>query len=159
MSPVLRLRAMTDDELPGFLEQVAQMYADEQSRLGFGSPAEALAEARAGNAELLPQGLHTPGQLILVAEDDGGPVGELWIQTAHPRGRPDTAWINDIEIRAERRGEGLGRALLAAAEQRVRELGIGGLGLNVHGANTVARRLYESSGYEVDTMQMRKPLA
>ena len=32
------------------------------------------------------------------------------------------------------------------------------LGLNVHGQNMVARSLYESLGYEVTAMQMRKPV-
>jgi ribosomal protein S18 acetylase RimI-like enzyme len=30
------------------------------------------------------------------------------------------------------------------------------IGLNVHGQNTVARSLYESLGYEVTAMQMKK---
>ena len=32
------------------------------------------------------------------------------------------------------------------------------LGLNVHGQNMVARSLYESLGYEVTAMQMKKPV-
>lgn len=31
-------------------------------------------------------------------------------------------------------------------------------GLNVFGTNTVARRLYESSGYQITSMNMRKEL-
>jgi ribosomal protein S18 acetylase RimI-like enzyme len=33
------------------------------------------------------------------------------------------------------------------------------IGLNVFGQNTVARSLYESSGYEISSLQMRKWLA
>jgi hypothetical protein len=45
---------------------------------------------------------------------------------------------------------------LAEDEARVR--GMTSLGLNVHGQNMVARSLYDSLGYEVTAMQMKKPL-
>lgn len=150
---------MTEDEYRVFIDRVHRDFAIEQAQIGQSTYEAALAAGIAGDAELLPKGRHTPGQLFFVAEDEDGVVGELWLQTFHPRGVPDTAWINDIEVRPERRGQGFGRELLAAGEQRIRELGIGGLGLNVFGPNRVARRLYESSGYEVTTVQMRKPLA
>jgi ribosomal protein S18 acetylase RimI-like enzyme len=76
----------------------------------------------------------------------------------HPRGVADTAWIFDIEVFAEHRGRGLGRALLSAAEEEVARHGAANLGLNVFGSNEVARRLYESAGYVVITQQMQKRL-
>ena len=63
-----------------------------------------------------------------------------------------------IEVDDARRGGGLGRALLAAAEQTARKAGYTSIGLNVLGANTVARTLYETSGYVVDAQQMSKSL-
>jgi len=59
---------------------------------------------------------------------------------------------------AARRGQGFGRALLAAAEEEVRRHGIGALTLNVFGDNPTAISLYTSAGYQVTTQQMRKAL-
>ena len=57
------------------------------------------------------------------------------------------------------RGQGLRPALLLAAEQEAARRGEATIGLNVFGPNTVARNLYESAGYEVASLQMRKELA
>jgi ribosomal protein S18 acetylase RimI-like enzyme len=40
----------------------------------------------------------------------------------------------------------------------VRSRGMTSLGLNVFGQNTVARGLYESLGYDVTALQMKKPV-
>ncbi len=57
------------------------------------------------------------------------------------------------------RGRGLGRAAMVLAEEAARSQGASELGLNVFGPNTVARRLYESLGYETTAVNMRKPLS
>jgi ribosomal protein S18 acetylase RimI-like enzyme len=49
--------------------------------------------------------------------------------------------------------------LLKAAEDEAQRRGGDSIGLNVFGGNDVARGMYESSGYEVAAIQMRKHLA
>ncbi len=44
------------------------------------------------------------------------------------------------------------------AEAEARSHGMTSLGLNVHGQNKVARSLYDSLGYDVMSLQMKKPL-
>jgi ribosomal protein S18 acetylase RimI-like enzyme len=44
------------------------------------------------------------------------------------------------------------------AEEEARRRGIGRLALNVFGRNTVARRLYQSLGYEENAVAMSKSL-
>jgi ribosomal protein S18 acetylase RimI-like enzyme len=74
--------------------------------------------------------------------------------------RPDTsgAWVYDIFFEPQHRGKGVGRALLTAAEHDVLQRGVDSIGLTVFGGNHIARRLYESAGYETATTQMRKTL-
>lgn len=55
--------------------------------------------------------------------------------------------IHDFAVVKDARGRGLGRRLLAAVEQRARELGCCKLTLEVREDNRVARALYESSGF------------
>jgi GNAT superfamily N-acetyltransferase len=97
----------------------------------------------------------TPGVLLLVAENAGaGAVGAAWVALDRV-----TAWLVEIDIHPEHRGKGYGRALLAAVERESARRGATALGLNVFGPNAAARRLYETSGYQITALQMRKELA
>jgi GNAT superfamily N-acetyltransferase len=154
----MRLRRMTSEEFGDWLPELAADYGAEQAAVGLYRPAEATGKVLAELERALPDGVDTADHVFLVAEDDHGFLGRLWLGLVHPRGVPDQAWINDIEVAEHRRGEGLGRELLTAAEAEIRSRGIGSVGLNVFGPNAVARRLYESAGYEVVTQQMRKRL-
>lgn len=55
--------------------------------------------------------------------------------------------IHDIVVRADRRGQGVGRALLEWAEARARELGCCKLTLEVLSNNTRALAAYERAGF------------
>jgi ribosomal protein S18 acetylase RimI-like enzyme len=83
-------------------------------------------------------------------------IGMAWLAVESPD--KAGAWIYDIEIVREQRGEGYGRSLLRAVEQLAAERGVTTIGLNVFGRNAVARALYESCGFEVSSLQMRKAL-
>jgi GNAT superfamily N-acetyltransferase len=126
-------------------------------RAGNWSPSEAEHLAAQQTDELLPDGVDTPGMLLLVAETaDDGVIGIVWIELEH---RQTTgAWIHDIEVVPLQRSRGFGRALLRAAEREVEKRGGGSIALNVFGDDRVARQLYESSGYDVTSVFMRKKL-
>lgn len=55
--------------------------------------------------------------------------------------------VHDLAVRPGSRGQGVGRALLAAAEQHAREHGCCKLTLEVQDDNTPARGLYERFGF------------
>ncbi|MEU7713715.1 GNAT family N-acetyltransferase [Micromonospora chalcea] len=155
----LSVRAMTPEEFDSWQDELTAEYAREHVTAGNWTPEEAPDRAREANAVLLPQGMATPGMLFLLGVlADGSPVGRLWISLTHPRGLTGCAYLYDIEVAAEHRGRGLGRALLTAGERAAREHGAQALELNVFGANETARKLYETSGYRVITQQMRKEL-
>ena len=154
--PELQVRAMTEAEFNDWRVTLARQYADEQVESGNWAPEEALGLALAGNADLLPQGLATDGMLLLTAlQPDGAPVGRVWLGLEHPRGTADCAFLYDIEVDQPHRGQGYGRALLAAAEGAVRSHGVSALELNVFGGNATAIALYRSAGYVVVQQQMR----
>ena len=150
---------MTQAEFESFRVGMVRDYAAEHVAAGDWTAEEAERRASDDTDALLPEGVGTPGVLLLVAETpDGRVVGHLWVGLERNVGRGDGACIYDIEIVPEHRGRGFGRALLAVAEYEVATRGIGAIGLNVFGANTVARGLYESAGYGIATMQLRKEL-
>jgi len=152
----LQLRSMTAAEFETYRAKLVPEYAAEHVRAGdwTADQAETLA-AREVN-DLLPAGPDSSGMLLLVASTPGGEaVGVVWVALDR---RPGEAWIYDIEVNQEHRGKGYGRALLQAAEQEAAQHGSKAIGLNVFGTNTVARQLYESAGYQITAMNMRKEL-
>ncbi|MFI2712429.1 GNAT family N-acetyltransferase [Micromonospora sp. NPDC018662] len=150
---------MTPDEFDRWQTELATEYAREHVSAGNWTAEEGPGRARKAIAAQLPDGLATAGELLLVGVlADGSPIGRLWISLTHPRGLSHCAFLQDLEVVADHRGQGLGRALLAAGERAARERGARALELNVFGANETAATLYRTSGYRVVTQQMRKDL-
>lgn len=56
--------------------------------------------------------------------------------------------IHDLLVLSDYRGQGVGRQLLQAVEQRAREMGCCKLTLEVQEGNHRARRVYEAAGFE-----------
>lgn len=153
----LSVRPMMSAEFEAFRDRLVREYAAKHVRAGNWTEQEAQARSAEQTAELLPQGVETPGMLLLMAETPGGePVGHVWLGLERRHG--PGAWIYSIEIAQDQRGKGYGRALLRLAEQETARRGVGAIGLNVFGPNTVARNLYESAGYETVSLQMHKQL-
>lgn len=153
----LLLRPMSRAEFDAWRGDVVRAYAAEQVAAGAWPADEAIGQATRSNDALLPGGFDTEGMRFYAGRiPDGTRVGVLWLGLTHPRGKVDCAFIYDIEIHEPYRGSGFGRALLAATEAEVRTLGLSAVELNVFADNTRAVRLYETSGFEVVTQQMRK---
>ena len=154
----LTLTPMGADEVGELMARTAREFAAEQVAAGNWPENSATELGLAETERLLPQGGDTPGMSILTAYDGEMRVGFVWLNLEPRIASTGEAWIYDIEVAANLRGRGYGRLLLEAAEDEARRAGATYLGLNVFGANRVARSLYEGSGYEVKTMQMRKAL-
>ncbi|MGW9270217.1 GNAT family N-acetyltransferase [Microbacterium sp. NPDC055599] len=153
------VRRMTTDEFEEWMGAIAREYAAEQVAAGRWERSGAVDRARAENARMLPKGPATSRMLVLRGlDEDGRPIGRAWVGLDHPRGAPGVAFLYDIEVVRDRRGEGLGRALLAAVESAARDAGAAALELNVFGGNAAAIRMYDAAGYAVVTQQMRKRL-
>jgi ribosomal protein S18 acetylase RimI-like enzyme len=148
---------MTAGEFAAYRARSIKGYAAEHVRAGNWSPSQAEELAAKETDDLLPDGVDTPGMLLLAAETaSAGLIGIVWVELKH---RQTTgAWIYDIEIIPDQRGRGYGRDLLRAAEREVEKLGVKSIALNVFGGNRAARHLYESSGYEITSLFMRKRL-
>ena len=153
----VQIRAMTRDEFDLYRRRTIREYAADHVRAGNWSQDEAERRAAKETDDLLPDGVDTAGMVLLAAEADGELVGLVWLGRA-PRQQVGW-WIYDIEVVPAQRRRGYGRALLEAAEREAQSRGGDAIGLNVFGGNDAARRLYESSGYQVTSIQMRKSFA
>lgn len=155
----VRLDPMTVAEFDDRLPSLMHAYVAEQIRAGNWGSADADELAQLEQRRLLPRGFATPGMHWYVARTAANQVvGYLWLATEPSDPRAGAAWLYAIEVESDWRGRGVGHRLLDAAEVEAQRLGAASLALNVFGDNRIARRLYESSGYEVTSLQMRKPL-
>ena len=85
-------------------------------------------------------------------------IGVIWLfidcQTSPPSG-----FIYDLLVHAQFRGRGLGKLAMLTLERQATELGLTRLVLNVFEDNTVAKALYTSLGYKVQSSYMHKCLS
>jgi GNAT superfamily N-acetyltransferase len=90
---------------------------------------------------------------ILIAEADGRVVGFAAVQGCVPPSDLDEcpdgyALVSDLSVTESWRGRGVGRRLLAAAEEHARGCGALELRIGVLVGNHSAQHLYASLGYE-----------
>ncbi len=83
--------------------------------------------------------------LLLVGEEHGHVVGTVMAGYDGHRG-----WVNYLAVDPARRGRGLGRALMDAAEERLAALGCAKINLQVRDENSAARGFYEAIGYRLE---------
>ncbi|GAA2171450.1 ribosomal protein S18-alanine N-acetyltransferase [Agrococcus versicolor] len=107
------------------------------------------------------------GRYVVAVDDAGAVVGYVGLRAVGVEGD-----IQTIAVSAAARGTGLGRRLLAEAQQDARMRGVRELFLEVREDNAPARALYLSEGFEeigvrpgyyqpegIDAIAMRKELA
>jgi GNAT superfamily N-acetyltransferase len=85
-------------------------------------------------------------RVLLAAVEEGAVVGTVQIVRAEAENGGHRAEIRRLAVRADRRGSGTGRALLAAAAERARELGLRLLWLTTH-EDTGSDRFYSAVGW------------
>lgn len=97
---------------------------------------------------------------LFVAESPNGePLGFIHLTTAHDYYTDsETAHVADVVVAPAASGQGVGRALLAYAEEWGRAKGFAMLTLNVFTANRVAREVYRKLGFEEEWIRCIKQL-
>lgn len=107
------------------------------------------AEVAALHDRLFP-GTHTPGSQLLESDHlrlvrvvDGVVVGYVAAEVQSDR----SGYIDYLGVDLEFRGQGIGRALVKTAADRIRELGADSINLTVRETNGAARSLYASLGF------------
>jgi GNAT superfamily N-acetyltransferase len=145
------LHRLGADETAELAREVEPSYADEIAQRG-GIPQESANRKAAADVALLLQD-ETAGAYGFDVGDDR--VGHLWVgERDGDAGR--MLWIYDVFVDEAFRGRGFGREAMLLAEGEARRRGLSLIGLNVFGANEVARRLYSSLGYDEVAVVMRK---
>jgi ribosomal protein S18 acetylase RimI-like enzyme len=157
----IRLRPLAAAEFPQFRELLRAEYV--RSLIEDAGLSREAAEAKAaGDHEALfaggrPQSQHR----IHVLEDQasGDRVGHLFWSPRRPTGSPaERAYLYELFIDEEFRGQGLGTRALELLESEARAEGLPGIDLNVWGGNEHARALYRKAGFREHAVFMSKEL-
>jgi ribosomal protein S18 acetylase RimI-like enzyme len=153
------LRPMTPEEFVPYEDPDVHHFAENMVQVGFWSTGGALDKAKDLHARLLPEGIHTPDHLFFVIEENQhhDSIGVLWLFIDRET-EPSSGFLSNILVHMLFRGQGLGKQAMLALEQKALELGLASLALNVFENNPLAKALYTSLGYQVQSSNMRKLL-
>jgi ribosomal protein S18 acetylase RimI-like enzyme len=89
-----------------------------------------------------------PGNHLLLARVDGAVVGALTL-VMFPIPTGLRAWIEDVVVDEEARGQGVGAAMTRAAVQLARDAGARTVDLTSRPSREAANRLYERLGFRL----------
>ena len=100
-----------------------------------------------------------PSQAFVAKTDDGTQAGFVWVAKTHndSTGQLEASLLNQY-VAEPYRGQGLGRRLMEKAEDWARQQGLPRIALSVGANNSIGQGLYESLGYQVETLRMSKKL-
>jgi len=101
-----------------------------------------------------------PNQVFLAKTEDGTPAGFVWVARTHndSTGQLEASLLSQY-VAELYRGQGLGHRLMETAEEWARQQGLPRISLSVGVRNTLGQKLFESLGYEVETLRMSKKLS
>ncbi|MFD7748097.1 GNAT family N-acetyltransferase [Streptomyces sp. NPDC059698] len=154
----LTARPLSEEEFAVWRQEAVRAYAQEWVERG-AEPEQARLKSERDHASLLPDGLATEKTRFEVLVRAGEVVGRVWVGPGEPEpGGPPAGFVFDVEVRAEHRGRGYGRALMLLAEDVVRAWDADRIGLHVFASNTPALKLYESLGYTATRYNLAKAL-
>ncbi len=98
-------------------------------------------------------------EALMARDGVGRRAGFVWVEesrhafTGEPR-----AYVIELYVSRAYRRRGVGRLLMDVAEEWARGRGLQRIALNVAAHNEAARRLYETLGYEMESVRMTKAL-
>ena len=145
------LRPLSQDEFEEYVDTVTAGYAVELAESVGLPPQEARNAAEAHIAQVLSAGPESTAAFHVVDSHDGRTVGSAWLLT-----KQGDAFLADLRIEEEFRGQGYGAAAMKRLEGHLKKKGYPAFRLHVYAQNAAARALYDKLGFEVVSLQMRK---
>ena len=106
----------------------------------------------AGAEHFIAERLRNRESVIYLALDEGRPVGFTQLYPFFTSVGMKRAWVlNDLYVSEDYRNRGVGRALIAAAQDLARSTSAKWIMLQTYTSNVNAQALYEKLGFEKDT--------
>jgi ribosomal protein S18 acetylase RimI-like enzyme len=157
---VFHIAPATDDDWPWIVQGEIEIYwvrlgSERQREVGLQAVEERVVQRVAD----LRKEEGFPNQAFVAKAEEGTPAGFVWVAQTHndSTGQLEASLLNQY-VAEPYRGQGLGRHLMETAEEWARQQGLPQISLSVGVHNAIGQRLYESLGYEVETLRMTKKL-
>jgi ribosomal protein S18 acetylase RimI-like enzyme len=138
--PVITYRAGDPKDVPAIVALLTRCDAT----MAEWAPAGWVAPTTEVDTDRLAERMADPDVGFTVADHEGTAVG---FATTRPGDSPGHGHISNLFVDPDRWGRGIGRELLARAEQGMRERGWSVGELSTQSLNARARRLYERAGW------------
>lgn len=149
---------MNEQDFAAFLRKSIPEYAYDQMRAGNWAANEAMPRAQREFQQMLPNGLQTQGQHLLVILDDKEyKVGMCWYFVDSQRSQK-TAFLIDLFFFPEGRHKGYEGEAIALFEQSAREEGVARVELQVFLHKTEEVGMYRANGYSETSIFFAKNL-
>ena len=156
-----QIEAAAEDDWPWIIQgqveiQWVRLGAERRQEIG----RETIEERVTKQVTRLRQDTGFPNQAFVARTEDGTPAGFIWVAVDHndSTGQLEALLLNQY-VAEPYRGQDLGRRLMATAEEWARQQGLSRISLAVGAHNTIGQRLYESLGYQAETLRMTKKLS
>ncbi|GAB3223127.1 GNAT family N-acetyltransferase [Hymenobacter seoulensis] len=142
MSADLIISAATESDIPDLVALVNRAYRGEASHQGWTTEAHLL-EGQRTDADDLREALNTPGATILQARSAAGQLlASVYLKNQYP-----DLYLGMLSVDPGQQARGLGKQLLAAAEQQARQLGCSAILISVISVRTELLAWYERLGF------------
>jgi ribosomal protein S18 acetylase RimI-like enzyme len=155
-----RIEAATESDWPWIVQGEAEIAwvrlgHERQQEIG----RQAIEERVAHQVARLREEEGFPNQAFVVRTENGTPAGFVWVARTHndSTGQLEASLLSQYVAEAYR-GQRLGHRLMETAEAWARGQGLPRISLSVGVDNVLGQRLYESLGYQVETLRMTKKL-
>ena len=151
------IRQATGSDLPSVIDLAVEVVLHSTSPYR-SVPGEDIRRYRREDLQGLQQALLDPNFRIFVAATETELLGHVLLHCAHRDSTTGVgqAWIYDLSVAPRHWGNGIGKALLRAAEESAAASGIRAIGLGVTLSNQRALRFYREQGYLDERIQMVK---
>ncbi len=154
---MLYMESIDDKDFPEYWRYSVVSWITDMTNAGLMNQNISYEEAEVEVKKFIPDGLRTPGHFFFHLKEGEKKVGTIWFEVRVRRGIKE-AYLWDIFINADQRGKGYGKTAMHLLEDFVKEKEATKISLNVFASNTVARKLYDKTGYHDAAITMIKDL-
>ncbi len=150
----LNLTFMNNQNFQRFLEIATVNFAKDKVENGSWKEETALEQSKAAFQSLLPEGENTENNYLKNIVLNEEMLGYIWY-SINKKQEPYYAYLYEILIYPERRGQGFGKEAMSMCIKEINELGVDDVCLHVFGHNQGALNLYQQLGFEITDYNLK----
>ncbi|MEH7611881.1 GNAT family N-acetyltransferase [Gottfriedia acidiceleris] len=150
----LNLKFMNNQDFQRFLEIATVNFANDKVKNGSWKEETALEQSKAAFQSLLPEGENTENNYLKNIVLNEETIGYIWY-SINKNQEPIYAYLYEILIYPEYRGQGFGKETMGMCIKEINELGVDDVWLHVFGHNQGALNLYQQLGFEITDYNLK----